>query len=544
MADRRRQDMASAIKTMARLLGHVPADIPLDLRALNARLKHLSPLAAGISTARWHNVRSLLRAALALAGPLMRGRTTEPLSGAWEVLQGRIRVHSDRIKLSRLLRWLSGQNLTPERVTEADLAGFHQSLAEEALIRDAQATWAEMARAWNRAVDEIEGWPQVKIDRPLRRQSYVLPWSAFPPSLKQDVDAWIARLAGKDFADDGPMRPLTEGSLAAREYHLRAFASALVLRGRDPQSLISLAACVTLENFIEGLRFFYERFGNKPSPTTSNLASMLKSVAKHWLGVDEDIQRRMREISRKLTFEYHGLTDKNQKRLLPFQDMKNCQTLLALPLKLRAEIERDKLPPHRRRVLGQVAVALEILLMAPMRAKNLAGLEVGRHIISAGRKLMLTIPAREVKNGVDLSFELPEESANLMRWYLKEIRVAEPGCTALFPTAACRPKDKDTLAVQINETVHHYTGFTVNPHLFRHIGALIYLTLNPGGYEVMRRVLGHKSMDTTSRFYAGLETVGAAKHFDEQILKLRARLPATTGPQRVQHSKKKGRKKP
>ncbi len=71
-------------------------------------------------------------------------------------------------------------------------------------------------------------------------------------------------------------------------------------------------------------------------------------------------------------------------------------------------------------------------------------------------------------------------------------------------------------------TVRHYTGFEVNPHLFRHIGAQIYLRLNPGGYEVMRRVLGHKNMDTTSNFYAGLETLGAARHFDQEILKLRS----------------------
>ena len=57
--------------------------------------------------------------------------------------------------------------------------------------------------------------------------------------------------------------------------------------------------------------------------------------------------------------------------------------------------------------------------------------------------------------------------------------------------------------------------------VYRHIAALIYLRLNPGGYEVMRRVLGHKKMDTTSNFYAGLEATAAARHFDAEILKLR-----------------------
>jgi len=134
---------------------------------------------------------------------------------------------------------------------------------------------------------------------------------------------------------------------------------------------------------------------------------------------------------------------------------------------------------------------------------------------------MLTIPAHEVKNGVDLDFELPDQSANLISWYIKQVREAEPGNSALFPSPDGGHKDKDTLAIQLMDTVKCHTGFTVNLHLFRHIAALIYLRLNPGGYEVMRRVLGHKKMDTTSNFYAGLEATAAARHFDAEILKLR-----------------------
>jgi integrase len=168
-----------------------------------------------------------------------------------------------------------------------------------------------------------------------------------------------------------------------------------------------------------------------------------------------------------------------------------------------------------------VAVALELLIMAPIRSKNLASLDIDRHLRPAGRKLMLTIPADEVKNGVDLDFELPDQSANLICWYIKNVREAEPGNSALFPSPEGGCKDKDTLAIQVMGTVKRYTGFTVNLHLFRHIAALIYLRLNPGGYEVVRRVLGHRRMDTTSNSYVGLEATAAARHFDAQILKLR-----------------------
>src|SRR5262245_30684519 len=185
LADRRRQDMVSAVNTVARMIGREPAEIPLDLRALNAKLKHVSPRAFGITTARWHNVRSLFRSALALMGPVMKGRNLEPLSEAWAALYHLIAVRGDQIKLGRLLRWLSDRKITPDRGTEKDLARFHQNLSEQALLRDPEGTWAHITLAWNRAVGRVLGWPKIPIARQSRRKTYVLPWSAFPESLKR-----------------------------------------------------------------------------------------------------------------------------------------------------------------------------------------------------------------------------------------------------------------------------------------------------------------------------------------------------------------------
>jgi site-specific recombinase XerD len=61
----------------------------------------------------------------------------------------------------------------------------------------------------------------------------------------------------------------------------------------------------------------------------------------------------------------------------------------------------------------------------------------------------------------------------------------------------------------------------VHPHLFRHIGAKLFLDDNPGAYEVVRRVLGHRAIATTTNFYTGLETAAAVRHFDATILNLR-----------------------
>ena len=94
----------------------------------------------------------------------------------------------------------------------------------------------------------------------------------------------------------------------------------------------------------------------------------------------------------------------------------------------------------------------------------------------------------------------------------------------LFPGRKGRHKVPATLGGQIAQHVRNATGLEVNAHLFRHIGAKLFLDANPGGYEVVRRVLGHESIDTTTNFYTGFETASAARHFDAEILKLRSNL--------------------
>jgi integrase len=523
MTERRRQDMASTVRAVGRVIGRDPAEVPADLRTLNAYLNTVSPMAIGISTARWNNVRSFLRSALALIGPVMKGRNLVPISEAWAGLYNRIEGKTDQILLSRLLRWLSAAQITPKTLSFDDLDRFHRQLAEETLLlRHPDAAWLKFLLAWNRCVVRVTNWPQMPIHHETPPIGYTLAWSSFPSGLKRDVDAWLARLSGSDFAEDGPVRPLSAATLKSQEYLVRSFASALVLRGRNPKALTSLAALVSLDHFIEGLRFFHERFGPDNTFTVHRFASTLKSVARHWVKVDEATLDQMSAIIRRLDPRRSGLTQKNRERLLPFNDAEACRKLLTLPLVLRQEIELGKLPSHRRRTLAHVAVAIEILIFVPIRMKNLAAIEIDRHLVRAGKKLFLTIPAAEVKNkAADLDFELPEPAAELINWYIRDVRTAEIDNPCLFPGRGNAHKSKSMFGTQITQTVRRYTGLSVNPHLFRHVGAKLYLDHNPGGYEVMRRVLGHTDMGTTTNFYAGLETRNAARHFDEQILKLR-----------------------
>jgi site-specific recombinase XerD len=125
-----------------------------------------------------------------------------------------------------------------------------------------------------------------------------------------------------------------------------------------------------------------------------------------------------------------------------------------------------------------------------------------------------------------MDFELPAETADILSWYVREYRpvLLKQPTDALFPGAGTGPKSSGALATQISKTVFKYTGLKVNVHLFRHAGGKIFLDARPGQYEVVRRVLSHRSITTTTSFYAGAETRAAGQYFASVIAERRRAL--------------------
>jgi integrase len=62
----------------------------------------------------------------------------------------------------------------------------------------------------------------------------------------------------------------------------------------------------------------------------------------------------------------------------------------------------------------------------------------------------------------------------------------------------------------------------LTPHQYRHAAAAIIIKTTQD-YELARRVLGHKSLQTTTKFYLGLESAHATERFGDII---RAQLSA------------------
>src|SRR5215471_2635585 len=63
-------------------------------------------------------------------------------------------------------------------------------------------------------------------------------------------------------------------------------------------------------------------------------------------------------------------------------------------------------------------------------------------------------------------------------------------------------RPKDILLNSLNNLSSREDG---GPHQFRHLVAKLYLDRHPDAFETVQRLLGHKSRETTMRFYRELD---------------------------------------
>ena len=534
-------DTSSAVRKVATILGTDPGLIPVDPANLRRRLEGISHQVAGVSSGRWNNIRSLFSKSIAMVTHMLPGRSVFPLLPSWDALSNVENLNFNRrTRLLPMLRYFSERGVGPAEVTLAHLEDYHQAIVQDRLRSKPEKAWDGLVWAWNACLREVSGWPQLAIPREQKRDTYTFSWNHYPASLQDDAKAYLAVLSGDLISDEGPDKPARPATLATRERQLRMAAAAAVHQGISPEELTSLAALLTFERYQLILRFFLNRNDGKYSPQVGQMAYFLKTVVKKHCKLGEEDLRPFEKIVAKLSSknQSRGLTRTNRDRLRPFDDPQLVQQFLGLPFQIREDVEKDtKSPIKRRAVRAQLAAAIAIVQIMPVRRGNLTDIDLEKHLIVRGKRLYLVIEPDDVKNDEPIDFEFPARTRDLVAWYVREYRphLLRAETTALFPGEGPGPKSAGTLAGQVKKVIRDYLGIEFNMHLFRHAGVKMYLDVRPGNYEVMRRVLAHRSIETTSSTYAGTETRSAGLHFASVLAERRdsTELPARLRPPRA-----------
>ena len=225
-----------------------------------------------------------------------------------------------------------------------------------------------------------------------------------------------------------------------------------------------LSALLTPELVKRGMRWFLGRNDGKPSKHIGEIAWALRCYAVKYRDPSTETATFFAEVLPKLRQQQTGLSEKNITAMAQFDD----------PL------------------------AVERFLLLPQRLWDLA--------------------LAKTKTVEDGTLRQEATSARVQR-YIKDWRclLLPKSNPYLFSGRDGKAKDQAALRKQIEKTLWDHAALRLTPHQFRHAAAKILLDARPGFYEVVRKILGHKSMVTTYSHYAGAETQAAVELYGDII---------------------------
>ena len=270
-------------------------------------------------------------------------------------------------------------------------------------------------------------------------------------------------------ADGKRLSPCKASTIRTRRTDLISLAKKAVRIGTPIESITSLSALIDpclVEKVIDDE---WEKAGPEPKGTTIDLGKKVVAVARS-IGLDEGILEELAEIRAKLEkHRVEGMTPKNMKLIRQVLNGEVWERVVNYPTLLmkRARSLKDR-APVKAAVMAEVAVAIAILTLAPVRAANLAAIRLDENLIRPGglqSPYLLVFPHYDVKNRVDLTFEFDDYLTELIDEYVQEYRpslLRGANGDWLFPGTTGGSKNPHLFGIQITERIQKATGLRIH----------------------------------------------------------------------------------
>lgn len=253
------------------------------------------------------------------------------------------------------------------------------------------------------------------------------------------------------------------------------------------------------------------------SGRASNLARLMSLIAQHWAFRPREEVQRIKAAEAKFRPPKQGMTDRNRAKLRALMDPQKLQSLISLPFAVVKEIDPDH-PTVSDAVLVQSALAVALLLIAPMREKNLASLDIDRHLHRVSEKVgYVVIPRHEVKNERDLECPLSRRVLGILDLDLGAYRplllkgawsssFSFPGTAAKRRRSSLECRFPNSSAIPSAST-SPFTCFGISPG-----------TCSSKSIRASTSQFGScwdKDLATTIAFYTALEHADSFRRYDE-----------------------------
>jgi site-specific recombinase XerC len=524
---RKGPQLAYALNSFARIVRLDLSAIPEDLAMVRQLMRQARP-GRRLSKGGWGNVKSKVLECFRLNGQaLLTGRSDAVCPPSMRALLDRIPLKPHRLRMSVLNRWLIENKLTHWDLDQATSERFRLDLEKGYGRGNPHKAYRLALRMFNRCRKEFTFWPQTHIVPHDLRDWFRFPDSAFAPEFCAEVDAMLtAATKGASKRRSGP-KPMREETAKKRSKIIYRIASALALqRAVDPRTIGSLATLAQPDALDDALDFLVKRGAMQQSAYQEQVSRTILWIARRHLK-QADVQLEPLRNIRKSVEPPRAPSETNVDLQRCFRDEGLQQDLAMLPSDMLKRLRNKRTITLSDALTAQMALGVAVLCSAPMRSINLALLEEGVHVFDTGvgrkREIRIKLPADTTKNEVAMQYVLSPaaiEAFDIDKKHFRET-VAGEGSKLLFPSSRGGTKRPANLSKQIANFTRRELQNRITAHQFRHLIGYIHLCRHPGDYESVRRLLGHKRLETTMEYYAFMTLEAAQLRNDATFESLR-----------------------
>lgn len=229
----------------------------------------------------------------------------------------------------------------------------------------------------------------------------------------------------------------------------------------------------------------------------------------------------------------HDLACRLEKHVSPRNKrprMVSSHELSGLGHNLMEEAETvEGLRPLERAILYRDGLMIALLAARPLRRRNLAGIRIGKNLITGPDGFWLIFAENETKTHTALEFSIPADLVPCLENYLDHYRLLFPRADHhdhLWASAKGRPMGEQAIYQRIVLHTGRAFGKSVNPHLFRDCVATTIAIEDPAHVGIAAQLLGHASLEFTQQHYIQAETLEACRSYQTGLQALRDKLSA------------------
>ena len=189
--------------------------------------------------------------------------------------------------------------------------------------------------------------------------------------------------------------------------------------------------------------------------------------------------------------------------------------------------------PFARAGTYRSGLMVSLLAARPLRRRNFASIEIGRHLVKEGDQYSLHFEGAETKTGVVIDNPFPATLVPYLERYLTHYRpflaqrtgrwknrhpsLRPPGIN-LWVSDYASAMSEGAIYEQIRNLTRAKFGRGLGPHMFRDCAATSVATEDPEHVLIVPSLLGHSSPQTSQEYYDHAQSNYAVSRYQQFVL--------------------------